>query len=272
MMIRLSATLLLIALAMQAQVNKATVNGLVRDSSGAVIPGVKVTATNVATNLSSETTSGDSGDYIIPALNPGEYRLEAESSGFKKTVLANVVLQVSQQARIDLTLEVGQVSEKIDVMATAPALETESPIIGGVIDEARVQALPLNGRNFMELTTLTAGINEGTSSNSKNVLNKSFAPSAAGMPATENSYQLDGVDNKEPLFASFNVAPSVDAIGEFKIQVGQYSAEFGAGGGAVINVVTKSGTNQFHGTLLHFLRNDKLMLETSSLPPSRLSG
>jgi hypothetical protein len=257
-MIRALAFCLFFAAIASAQVNKATITGIVRDASGAAIPGVKVVAVNAGTNLSSETASGASGDYSIPALNPGEYRVEAESAGFKKAVLANIVLQVNQQARIDLILEVGQVTESVDVHATTPALETESPIVGGVIDQARIEALPLNGRNFMELTTLTAGINEGTSSNSKSVLNKTFAPSAAGMPATENNYQLDGVDNKEPLFKSFNVAPSVDAIGEFKIQVGQYSAEFGSGGGAVINVVTKSGTNQFHGTLLEFFRNDKL--------------
>ena len=265
---------LLLVCAAQAQVNKATITGLVKDSTGAVIPGVKVVATKISTNLTTETSSGSSGDYSIPALNPGEYRIEAESAGFKKAVIQNVTLQVNQQARIDLTLEVGQVTESINVDAAAPVLETEGPIIGGVIEENRIRSLPLNGRNFMELTTLTAGINEGTSSNSKNVLNKTFAPSAAGMPATENSYQLDGVDNKEPLFHSFNVAPSVDAIGEFRIQVGQYSAEFGAGGGAVINVVTKSGTNQFHGTLFEFLRNDKLDARNffaTQKPPLRLN-
>ena len=241
-----------------AQTNKATITGLVNDSSGAAIPGVKIVATNTATNLSSETSSGASGAYSIPALNPGEYRIEAASAGFKKSVLSSVILQVNQQARIDLILEVGQVTESVDVHATTPAMETESPNIGGVITQARIEALPLNGRNFMELTTLTAGITEGVSSNAKNVLSKGFAPSAAGMPATENSYQLDGIDNKEPVYHSFNIAPSVDAIGEFKIQVGQYSAEFGSGGGAVINVVTKSGTNELHGTLFEFLRNDKL--------------
>ena len=255
---RLALIGLAVCAAVLGQTNKANITGLVKDSSGAAIPGVKVVATNVATNLSSDTTSGDSGAYSIAALNPGEYRIEAESKGFKKAVLSSIILQVNQQARIDLTLEVGQVSESVDVHATTPAIETESPIIGGVINQARVETLPLNGRNFMELTTLTAGITEGVSSNAKNVLSKGFAPSAAGMPASENSYQLDGIDNKEPVYHSFNIAPSVDAIGEFKIQVGQYSAEFGSGGGAVINVVTKSGTNEVHGTLLEFFRNDKL--------------
>src|SRR5205807_1936857 len=129
-----------------------------------------------------------------------------------------------------------------------------------VVGERSVVGLPLNGRNFMELTTLSAGINEGNGSTAKNpgVLIRGFAPSAAGQPATENNYQLDGTDNKENFFNTFNVSPSVDAIQEFKIQIGQYSAEFGAGGGAIINVVTKSGTNEFHGTVFEFLRNDVL--------------
>ncbi|MEP6536496.1 MAG: TonB-dependent receptor [Bryobacteraceae bacterium] len=274
-MIRRLACLAFLAYAsVIAQTNKATITGLVKDSSGAAIPGVKVVATNISTNLTSETQAGASGAYSIPALNPGEYKIEAESAGFKKAVLSDVILQVNQQARIDLVLEVGQVSESVDVHATTPAIETESPNIGGVISQSRIENLPLNGRNFMELTTLTAGITEGVSSNAKNVLSKGFAPSAAGMPATENSYQLDGIDNKEPVYHSFNIAPSVDAIGEFKIQVGQYSAEFGSGGGAVINVVTKSGTNELHGTLFEFLRNDKLDARnffSAKKPPLRLN-
>ncbi len=143
----------------------------------------------------------------------------------------------------------GEVTQTLDVVGTAPVIDTESPTIGSVIDQKKVVELPLNGRNFMELALLSQGINEAGGSTAKTgFLRKGFAPSAAGMPTTENNYQLDGADNKEGFFNTFNVAPSVDAVQEFKIQIGQYSAEFGSGGGAVINVVTKSGTNGFHGT------------------------
>ena len=242
---------------LEGQVANATVTGVVRDPTGAVIPGVKVVVTNVATNLEREASTDASGVYNIPSLNPGEYKIEAEGTGFKKAVLSGIILQVAQQGRVDITLEVGQLTESVTVKGAAPVIETESPIIGGVVNETRIIGLPLNGRNFMELTTLTAGINEGASSTAKfGILNKGFGPAAAGMPTTENNYQLDGADNKEGFFNTYNLAPSVDAVQEFRIQVGQYSAEFGAGGGAVINVVTKSGTNEFHGDVWEFVRND----------------
>jgi hypothetical protein len=238
----------------QAQVVTATLTGAVKDPSDSVLPGVRVTATNAATNLSRETITDQTGTYTFPNLNPGEYKIEAELSGFKKAVLSGIVLQVAQRARMDIALEVGELTETVTVESAAPIVDTESPTIGSVVDERRVGELPLNGRNFMELTTLTGGMNEGNASTNKSV--RGYGPSAAGMPAVENSYQLDGVDNREMYFHSFNVVPSVDAIREFRIQVGQYSAEFGAGGGAVINVVTRSGTNEFHGTTFEFIRNN----------------
>lgn len=139
--------------------------------------------------------------------------------------MTGIVLQVAQQARVDISLQVGEVTQTIDVTSAVPLLDTESPTVGGVVDEMRLVGLPLNGRNFMELTTLTGGINEGTSNNAKaGILNQGFAPSAAGMPATENNYLVDGADNKEGFFNAYNVAPSVDAVREFRIQIGQYSA------------------------------------------------
>ncbi|MEO7649719.1 MAG: TonB-dependent receptor, partial [Bryobacteraceae bacterium] len=245
----------------------ATLTGLVKDATGAVVPDVKVTATNTNTNLSREATTDASGTYRIPALNPGPYRLETVAPGFKSATLSNIVLQVAQQVRVDVDLQVGDVSQSLEVTGTASLIDTESNMIGGVINESRVIRLPLNGRNFMELTTLTAGINEGTGSAA--IVNKR-APTAAGMPHQDNNYQLDGADNKEAFFNSWNLSPSVDAIQEFSIQVGQYSAEFGAGGGAVINVVTKSGSNQFHGTLWEFLRNDKLDARNFFLRPEQV--
>ena len=260
---------LFIVPSLQAQVVNATLTGTVKDSSGAVIAGAKVVATNTGTNLTHETVTDTQGNYRLPSLVPGQYKLQAELQGFKTSVISGITLQVAQQARVDVELQVGEVTQTLDVVGTAPVIDTESPTIGSVIDQKKVVELPLNGRNFMELALLSQGINEAGSSTAKaGFLRKGFAPSAAGMPTTENNYQLDGADNKEGFFNTFNIAPSVDAVQEFKIQIGQYSAEYGSGGGAVINVVTKSGTNDFHGTLWEFLRNDKLDSRNFFLPPT----
>ena len=255
-----------ICAALSAQVPTAVLTGIVKDSSGAVIANVKVVAINTGTNLTREAVTDESGTYRIPALNPGPYRLEAETVGFKKATASDIVLEVGQQARVDVEMQVGDVTQTLEVTGRPSLVNTENNQIGGVINQSRVVSLPLNGRNFMELTTLTAGIAEGTGAAA--IVNKR-APTAAGMPHQDNNYQLDGADNKEAFFNSWNVGPSVDAIQEFSIQVGQYSAEFGSGGGAVINVVTKSGTNQLHGTLWEFLRNDTLDARNFFLTPTQ---
>ncbi|MFN7920304.1 MAG: carboxypeptidase-like regulatory domain-containing protein [Bryobacteraceae bacterium] len=249
-----------------AQVPTAVLTGIVKDSTGAVVPNTKVTAINTGTNLSRQATTDESGTFRIAALNPGPYTVEAESQGFKKATVSGIVLEVGQQARVDVELQVGEVTQTLEVSGRAALVNTENNQIGGVINQSRVVSLPLNGRNFMELTTLTAGIAEGTGSAA--IVNKR-APTAAGMPHQDNNYQLDGADNKEAFFNSWNLGPSVDAIQEFSIQVGQYSAEFGSGGGAVINVVTKSGTNKLHGTAWEFLRNDTFDARNFFLTPTQ---
>jgi len=249
-----------------SQVPTGVLTGVVKDASGAVIPNVKVVATNTSTNLSRQAVTDSSGTYRIAALNPGPYRLEAEAGGFKKATLSDIVLEVNTQVRVDVEMQVGEVTQSLEVTGRASLVNTENNQIGGVINQSRVVSLPLNGRNFMELTTLTAGIGEGTGAAA--IVNKR-APTAAGMPHQDNNYQLDGADNKEAFFNSWNLGPSVDAIQEFSIQVGQYSAEFGSGGGAVINVVTKSGTNQIHGTAWEFLRNNKFDARNFFLTPTQ---
>lgn len=262
---KLLPILALLAIPLAAQVPTAVLTGVVKDSSGAVVPNCKVAAINVGTSLSREAVTDESGTYRIAPLNPGVYRVEAEAGGFKKSTMNNVVLEVGSQVRADVELQVGEVSQAIEIESRAALVNTENNQIGGVINQSRVVSLPLNGRNFMELTTLTAGMGEGTGSAA--IVNKR-APTAAGMPHQDNNYQLDGADNKEAFFNSWNLGPSVDAIQEFSIQVGQYSAEFG-GVGSVINVVTKSGTNQFHGTAWEFLRNDKLDARNFFLTPTQ---
>ncbi|HTM49896.1 MAG TPA: TonB-dependent receptor, partial [Bryobacteraceae bacterium] len=249
-----------------AQVPTAVLTGVVKDASGALVPNVKVKAISTDTNLSREVVTDESGTFRIAALNPGPYRLEAEASGFKKSTIGGIVLEVGQQSRVDVEMQVGDISQAVEVTGRASVVNTESNLIGGVINQSRVLSLPLNGRNFMELTTLTAGIAEGTGAAA--IVNKR-APTSAGMPHQDNNYQLDGADNKEAFFNSWNLGPSVDAIQEFSIQVGQYSAEFGSGGGAVINVVTKSGTNQLHGAAWEFLRNNEFDARNFFLTPSQ---
>lgn len=255
---------------LEAQVVNATLTGVITDSTGSAVEGAKITAVNTGTNRAQEAVSNNAGSYTIAALIPGEYRVEVEQVGFKKELLSGVVLQVAQEARLNVTLQVGAVTESVNVESAAPLVNSESATVGGVIAEKQVKDLPLNGRNFMQLTLLTGGITEGGTSNAKGgILNKGFAPSAAGMPAAENSYLLDGADNTEAFFKTYNLAPSVDAVQEFKIQIGQYTAEYGGGGGAVVNVVTKSGTNQLHGTAWEFVRNNAFDARNFFLKPTQ---
>jgi hypothetical protein len=255
---------------LEAQMVNATLTGFVHDSSGAAVAAATIVVTNQGTNLTRRTTTDGTGAYTVPALPPGEYRLEVEQPGFKKQVMPGIVLQVAQEARVDVALELGQVSESVTVSAAAPLINSENPMIGGVVTQERIADLPLNGRNFMQLSLLTGGINEGSGGSLPNsILAKGFAPSAGGAAGGDNNYSLDGADNTEAFFKTYNVAPSVDAVQEFRIQIGQYSAEFGGGGGAVINVLTKSGTNQFHGAAWEFVRNDALDARNYFLTPSQ---
>jgi hypothetical protein len=262
----LLGTILALGMPSFGQVPTAVLTGVVKDGTGALVTNVTVHAINTDTNLSRQAVTDESGTFRIAALNPGPYRIEAEAAGFKKATLTGIVLEVGQQARVDVDLQVGDVTQTLEVTGHASVVNTESNLIGGVINQSRVVSLPLNGRNFMELTTLTAGIAEGTGSAA--IVNKR-GPTAAGMPHQDNNYQLDGADNKEAFFNSWNLGPSVDAIQEFSIQVGQYSAEFGSGGGAVINVVTKSGTNQLHGAAWEFLRNNEFDARNFFLTPTQ---
>jgi len=252
------AIFLLSASVAYTQVVTGTLLGTVKDSSGAVIPSAEVEAKNTATGVEHKTTSDSSGNYRIAELQPGTYAVSARFHGFKETLLTGILLEVDVETRIDIAMTPGEVRQTVTVAGAAPVINTENSTVGQVITDNRILDMPLNGRNFMALTVLTGGIDEGNSSTAMTYLNKGYAPAAAGEDATENNYQLDGADNREPFFHDYNYEPPLDAIQEFNIQVGQYTAEFGAGGGAVINVAVKSGTNQIHGTAYEFVRNTDL--------------
>jgi hypothetical protein len=236
--------------------------GEVTDASGAVMPGAQVVATNTATNLSRTATTNEAGLYTFPSLVPGPYRVRVEAKGFKSETRTGVELQVQQTARIDFRLEVGQVSESVEVSANAAMLATENATVGTVIENKRIVELPLNGRNFLQLVALSpnvtfgfatpgqAGGRQGGTRTEQNI-------SVMGMRGTWNRFTLDGVENTDVNFNLYVLLPSIDALQEFKVQTGIYPAEFGRAA-SQINVSTKPGTNDFHGTLFEFLRNDAL--------------
>jgi hypothetical protein len=244
-----------------AQQETATITGVVKDATGAVMPRAAVTVTNVETNVSVRTETDDSGFYVIPSLRPGVYSVAAESTGFPKTVRTGVTLQVAQVARIDVTLPTGQVSETVEVVGATSLLDTQTSSRGSVIDQKKIVELPLNGRDYNQLALLSPGVLPGTprlaSVNFKGVLNVN------GNRTFNNVFLLDGVDNisYSNSFRGENVQlvqPSIEALQEFKIQTNAYSAEFGRSSGAVVNATIKSGTNAIRGSVYEFLRNDAL--------------
>ncbi len=265
---------LCMAAAASAQVTTGTILGAVTDSAGQVVPGAQVTITEVGKDNSRQLTTDDSGDYTLPFLIPGTYTISVEKAGFKRYVRSGVILQLDQSARIDVTLEVGELSETTTVVGAAPLVDTENASIGEVIEERSIRELPLNGRNFATLVYLAPGITPGQAN--ENLSGAStFNPrgasnfNALGHHANSNAWLIDGIDNNEYTFNTVIVTPSVESIREFKVLTGTFSAEFGRGAG-IVSVSTKSGSNDFHGTVFEFLRNDVFDARNYFSPKSRV--
>ena len=258
-------SLLLLWSPSHAQVTTADLVGTIRDTSGAIVPGVTVVLTNEATGVDRTVTPGPGGAYIFTSLQPGRYRLTAEIQGFRKVERTGVELQVNQRAAIDLELEVGLISETVTIAGTAPLLETQSSVLGTVIEEKQVQDLPLSGRNFVQLATLSPGVS-GAGTGMRGTIMSGTRPDDL-RPGTElfvngnrensNNYLFDGIDNNTRLTLVTVLRPNVEAIKEFKVQTNLYSADQGRNPGGQINVVTKSGGNTIHGVAYEFLRNAK---------------
>lgn len=241
-----------------AQDTTATVYGVVRDPEASVVPEARVTVTNEETSFTRQTTTDNRGNYTLALLPVGHYELTTEASGFQKYVHKGITLTVSQVARIDIDLVVGSVSEVVQVTSEVGLVNTQNGSVGQVINERKIRDLPLNGRNFLQLATLQAGITPGIS------LISEFTPShpgqitfnANGLRQQSNNFLLDGADNNDGFLGTAAGVPSIDALQEFRILTNAYSAEYGRGGGAVVNVLTRGGTNDFHGSVYEFLRND----------------
>ncbi len=238
-----------------------SIAGETRDATGASVPGASISLTNIATNAVRMAATNEAGAYAFPSLAPGVYVVKAEKPGFKTLIRNQVEIQVQQNARIDFEFEVGQLSESVEVKASA-AIVTENATVGTVIENKRIVELPLNGRNYLQLVSLAPNVSTGFSTQGQagarqGGIRSSQTISVAGQRTNFNHYTLDGVENTDPNFNTFVVMPSVDALQEFKVQTGIYPAEFGRMT-TQINVLTKSGTNQYHGSAFEFLRNDKL--------------
>jgi hypothetical protein len=247
--------LLTLAASASAQTTTGVLFGVVRDAAGAVMPGVTVTVIDGGTNAKSEAITDERGAFLVAQLPPGSYRVEAALQGFKSFVRTGVPVAVQQQFRMDIVLEIGQMAETVDVVAEAAVLETTTSSVGKVVDNARIQALPLNTRNVYGLIYLTPGVTGGIG-NSHNQVGYSVNGVRGGLMET----LVDGSSAAFPTvngFHGISVFPSVDAVQEFKVQGGNYSAEFGRSLGSVLNLVYKSGTNTLRGTAYEFYRDSQ---------------
>src|SRR5438093_13444671 len=239
-----------------------SISGVIRDASGAVIPGAMVTVTNPATNQVRSAISNEARVYNFPVLQPGKYNIKVELPGFRTITQNDVELQVQFAARIDFTLQVGDVSQTVEVEGTTALIATENATVGTVIENKRIVEMPLNGRNFLQLASLSPNVSYGFTGAGQEDQRQGGSRAAqniavAGQRSAFNHFTLDGVENTDVNFNTYVILPSIDALQEFKVQTGIFPAEFGRAT-TQINASTKPGTNQFHGTLFEFLRNDKL--------------
>ncbi|MFN7949683.1 MAG: TonB-dependent receptor [Blastocatellia bacterium] len=247
---QMTAMLWLLAGLIYTQGYKATLTGRVTDSGGAAINGASVTATCIDTNVATSSRTDAAGSFTITQLVPGRYQLQVEAAGFRNLVRAGITLQVDQTARVDVALEPGPLTDEVIIREDAPPIATDSSSLGEVISGHEIEDIPLNGRDYLDLARLAPGV----------------VPSAAGAgPFNINgarsdhvNYLLDGFSNISQRGHEPVVAPSLDAIQEFKIITSNFSAEYGRLGGGVISVALRGGTRQFHGSLFEFLRNDAL--------------
>ena len=257
--LRLAAlTLCAVSIAL-AQQSSGTISGTVSDQAGGVVPGAQVEVRNTGTNAVFATSSNESGLYVAPGMAVGDYEIAVESDGFRRTVRSGVTLQVGQNAEVNVMLEIGQVTEVVEVVGEAPLVDTGGATIGEVIERKRVSDLPINGRGALALTMLTAGVISNAGPTNSGFGDRGIQLSSIsinGSPNSMNAQMLDGNNNILSYVGEVGVPIAVDSVEEFKVQSGTMSSEFGFTAGGAINLVTRSGTNQIHGSAYEFLRND----------------
>ena len=268
-MSRILPTVVLIALLLGAPRSisaqaSGTISGTVRDNSGAVVPTAKVIATNEGTNLSRTVVSDGEGQYVIPVLPVGAYRVRAEKEGFAPFVQTGVTLEANATVQVDAAMQIRTSAEEVTVTAAPAMVQANSATLVQIVDTQRVEDLPLNGRNVLQLVSLTAGVadrnvpvtyqgvNLGGISSANLYLN---TVAINGSRGDATNYLLDNADNNEDQTNLARPFPNVDAVQEFSVQTSSFDAQYGRGVGGIVNVVTKSGTNGFHGTAFEFLRN-----------------
>jgi hypothetical protein len=246
-----------------AQLSTADIVGTISDSLGAVVPGANITLTNRATQDKRVAQSNASGDYQFTMLPTGHYSITVRVTGFKTSNTPDLAVEAGDRARNDVHLIAGGATETVTVEATTPLLQSDNATVSSTVTEAAVQDLPLNGRNFVQLVQLVPGANEGpgnglTSGGRPDDRRTTNGFSVNGQDDILNNYIVDGIDDNERVIGTIGIKPSVEGIQEISVQTNSYAPEAGRTAGGVVNLVTKSGSNKFHGTAYEFFRNDKL--------------
>ncbi len=261
----LGAGIMVMPPAAYSQQSSASINGTVKDSSGAVVEGATITLTNIGTAVSRSSTSNSAGDYVVIDILPASYSIRVSKPGFSSVTQRQITLNVNQTATYDFTLTVGATQQTVTVEAAAVAIEASTAELGTVINEQAVKDLPLNGRNFTQLLTLTPGaspVSVGQNSGggggfAGNAVGSFSFPALNGQRNRSNMFLMDGVIDLGSFIGNYNISPIIDVVQEFKVQSHNDLAEFGQAPGGIVNVATKSGTNSYHASVWEFLRNEK---------------
>ena len=257
--------IVLISAVLTAQTPTATVTGILKDPTGGVVSNARVAIKNEGTNILHEVLTNKDGEYTVPLLDIGTYDVSAETPGFKKQVKTGLTLQVGEVARLDFTLELGRVSDTVEVTAEAPNTQTETASVGTVVDNRHVVDIPVNGRQFYSLAALVPGV---TPPVQNSTLSFRGGFNVAGASEVANNFTLNGFNNNNQDVSAPNFRPSLDVIAEFRVLTGVYPAEFGYGSGGQIQVTTKAGTNEFHGSLYEYIRNAAVDARNFFLKPN----
>src|SRR5580692_7157688 len=252
-------------------------SGTISDNAGAVVSGATVRATSQGTSVSREAKTDDSGHYLIPLLPVAFYTIRVEAQGFGAAEQKDVRLQIDEHRELDFTVAPASVTTAVEVNATEVAVQTTNPTLGQVITSEQVAELPLNGRDFVQLATLTPGVTQETNPNSffnggpssEVSARGTFSLSVGGSRAQSTDWLLDGNDNNELTAGGIAILPSIDAIQEFKVLTYNYSAEYGTRAGPTVLVTTKAGSNRFHGSVFEFFRNTDLDARSFSFGSNR---